>query len=98
MAVHCLVNHADYFNAYIAISPSLQWDNNKLLQQAAEKLAGQSLQKKILFFSSGSEDSAFRQNQLKLLATLQKRTTPGLVYKYNAYPEEACSCSGQSIL
>jgi predicted alpha/beta superfamily hydrolase len=88
MAMHCLVNHADYFNAYIAISPSLQWDSNKLLQQATEKLIDQPLQKRVLFFSSGSEDSAFRENQLKLLAVLQKRKTPGLVYKYNAYPEE----------
>src|SRR6185436_8873933 len=35
MAISCLVNHPDYFNAFIAISPSLQWDNGVMLSQAA---------------------------------------------------------------
>jgi predicted alpha/beta superfamily hydrolase/DNA-binding beta-propeller fold protein YncE len=91
MAVHCLVNHPDYFNAYIAISPSLQWDNNLLLQQAAEKLGKQSLASRVLFFSNGNEDSVFRQNQQRLLGTLKNKALPGLVFKYMEYPEESHS-------
>src|SRR5688572_17348396 len=43
MAVYCLVNHPDYFNAYIAISPSLQWDREIMLKQAAERLSKQNI-------------------------------------------------------
>src|SRR5215203_3731313 len=49
MAVYCLVNHPDWFNAYIAISPSLQWDNKVMLAQAAEKLFTKQALNRLLF-------------------------------------------------
>jgi predicted alpha/beta superfamily hydrolase len=88
MAVYCLVHHPDYFNAYIAISPSLQWDKEVMLNQAAEMLDGKNTLNKILFFSDANEDAAFHQNQLRLDSILKQKNIAGLKYKRLFYPEE----------
>lgn len=87
MALYCMVNHPDYFNAYIAISPSLQWDNEIMLKQVNEKLKT-GIGNRILFFSDANEDAAFHNNQLKLDSLLQKKNISGLKYKRMFYPEE----------
>jgi predicted alpha/beta superfamily hydrolase len=88
MALHCLANHPDYFNAYIAISPSLQWDNNTMLTAITEGLKKQKLSNTILFFSDANEDVLFHSNQLKLDSTLKTLNISGLQYKRMFYPEE----------
>jgi predicted alpha/beta superfamily hydrolase len=88
MAIYCLANHPDYFNGYIAISPSLQWDRNSLLEQLPGKLAA-SYQKRFLFFSDASEGSAFHSNQLKMDSLLLAKKAGGLQVKYAYYPEES---------
>jgi len=89
MAVHCLINHPDYFNAYIAISPSLQWDNAQLLKQADSKVFAKDGASKVLFFSDANEDSAFHQNQLVLESILKKKNIAGLKFQHVFYPEES---------
>ncbi|MEP6613701.1 MAG: alpha/beta hydrolase-fold protein, partial [Mucilaginibacter sp.] len=44
-----LINHTGLFNAYIAIDPSLWWDNQKLLKQAQQQLLKINFSKKSLF-------------------------------------------------
>ena len=88
MAIYCLVNHPDYFNAYIAISPSFQWDKKSLLLEAAQKLNSNNLQNKILFFSDANEDSAFHQNQIEFEKILLQKNINGLKHKRAFYPEE----------
>ncbi|HEY0067618.1 MAG TPA: alpha/beta hydrolase-fold protein [Flavisolibacter sp.] len=87
MAVYCMVNHPGYFNAYIAMSPSLQWDNEVMLKQAAEKLGNGTLAKRF-FFCDANEGGAFHANQLKLDSLLRQKNANGLNYKYVYYPEE----------
>lgn len=88
MAVYCLVNHPDYFNAYIAISPSLQWDEKTMLTQAAQKLDSKKDLNKILFFSDANEDAAFHQNQVDLDSLLKKKNIRGLEFTRAFYPAE----------
>jgi Predicted hydrolase of the alpha/beta superfamily len=85
MAVNCLISHPDFFNAYIAISPSLQWDNEVILKQVVEKPVSAN---KILFFSDANEDVAFHKNQLKLDSFLKQKNINGFIYKRFFYPEE----------
>jgi predicted alpha/beta superfamily hydrolase len=86
MAVYCLMNHPDYFNAYIAISPSFQWDDNALLKQVS-RTSFDKEKNRILFFSDANEDAAFHQNQLVFDSLLhQKKAT--FKYKRMFYPEE----------
>jgi predicted alpha/beta superfamily hydrolase len=87
MAVYCLLNHPDYFNAYIAISPSLQWDDQVMLKQwKASK--GKDLSGRLLYFSDANEDEAFHLNQLSLDTILQHNASSGLKFKRMFYPEE----------
>lgn len=88
MAVHCLINRPDYFNAYIAISPSLQWDKEIVLTQAATTLNDKNRGNNLLFFSDANEDAAFHQNQLKLDSILRQKNLGGLKYKRLFYLEE----------
>ena len=36
--MHVLLNHTEMFNSYIAIDPSMWWDEDKLLEQSKELL------------------------------------------------------------
>jgi predicted alpha/beta superfamily hydrolase len=87
MAVYCLMKHPDYFNAYIAISPSFQWDSNALLKEAAKASFGKE-KNRMLFFSDANEDSAFHQNQLTFDSLLRQSKTAAFSYKRMFYPEE----------
>ncbi|MDD7914422.1 alpha/beta hydrolase [Polaribacter ponticola] len=53
--VNTLLNHSDLFSNYLAIDPSLDWDNQKLLKQAKEVLAHKNYTGKSLFISLGSQ-------------------------------------------
>ena len=88
MAVYCMVNHPEYFNAYIGISPSVQWDKNSMLQQVADKMNTKNASNRMLFFTDANEDAAFHQNQLSLDSLLKVKNIPGLKYKRMFYPEE----------
>ena len=49
--VYTLINHSHLFSNYIAIDPSLDWDNQKLLKEAEEVFKNQNYQNKSLFMS-----------------------------------------------
>jgi predicted alpha/beta superfamily hydrolase len=88
MAVHALLNHTDLFNAYIAISPSFQWDERATLKIAANKLNSKNAMNKILFFSDANEGASFHANQLSFDSILNHKKIPGLKFKYTHYAEE----------
>jgi hypothetical protein len=54
-AVNTLLNHQHLFTNYIAIDPSLDWDNQNLLKQAKSKLTTESYKGKSLFVSLAAE-------------------------------------------
>ncbi len=53
--INMLVNHKHLFQNYIAIDPSLDWDDQKLLKEAKEKLSTESYEGKSLFVSLAAE-------------------------------------------
>ena len=53
--INILVNHKHLFQNYIAIDPSLDWDDQKLLNQAKEKLKTEDYNGKSLFVSLAAE-------------------------------------------
>ena len=54
-AINMLVNHGHLFQNYIAIDPSIEWDNQKLLNQAKERLQTDDFNGKSLFVSLAAE-------------------------------------------
>jgi len=53
--IDMLINNNHLFKNYIAIDPSIEWDNQKLLIQAKEKLKSKSFKGKSLFVSLAAE-------------------------------------------
>ncbi len=53
--INVLLNHAHIFGNYIAIDPSLDWDNQKLLIEAKEKLKTKNFEGKSLFVALAAE-------------------------------------------
>ncbi len=49
--INTLINHTDMFNAYIAIDPSLWWDDQKLMKQGETFLRENRFKNKSLFFA-----------------------------------------------
>ncbi|MGN6601545.1 MAG: alpha/beta hydrolase-fold protein [Ginsengibacter sp.] len=49
--INTLINHPDMFNAYIAIDPSMWWDQRKLLKQSKSVLANHNYKGKALFLA-----------------------------------------------
>jgi predicted alpha/beta superfamily hydrolase len=91
LAIHTLVTHPDMFNAYIALSPSLQWDDQHTLHQAQQFFAKTKELNKTLFFSLGNEGATpnpmgdgFDQMQ-KLFTT---STPKGFLVRSARYPDE----------
>ncbi len=53
--LNMLINHKHVFANYIAIDPSIEWDNQKLLKEAKEKLSTESYEGKSLYVSIAAE-------------------------------------------
>jgi len=53
--VNTLINNSDLFTNYLAIDPSIEWDNQKLLIEAKEKLKTESYEGKSLFVALAAE-------------------------------------------
>ena len=49
--INVLINHTYLFENYLAIDPSLDWDNQKLLKQSKEVIKSKSLEGKSLFIT-----------------------------------------------
>jgi len=54
-AIYTLINHPELFANYVAIDPSLDWDNQKLLKEAQEKISEKDYRGKSLFLSLGGQ-------------------------------------------
>jgi predicted alpha/beta superfamily hydrolase len=90
-SINCMLTHPDMFDAYVAVSPSLWWDNEYLLKMTNKKLKNGSTLNKMFFYSDGNEggdNSAFHKSLLKLNSTIAKKKLKGLDYRYKHYPTE----------
>ncbi|QMU28686.1 alpha/beta hydrolase-fold protein [Adhaeribacter radiodurans] len=95
------LNHKDLFNAYIAIDPSMWWDNQKLLSKAGGLLAQQDYKGKKLFLGIANtmkpgmdtvkvkRDTTIPTKHIRSILTLnklvQKNKRNGLTYGYKYY-------------
>lgn len=90
-AIHALVTRPDMFDAYIAVSPSLQWADGHTLHDAQQFFAAHRELNKSLFFSLGNEGAnggAMGDNFAALQKTLTAGAPKGLVWKSEVYPDE----------
>lgn len=72
-AIYMLLKHPDVFSNYIAIDPSLDWDDQKLLKEAREIISTRKYENKALFMSlSGQLD--MQNSQITIDNVMQDTT------------------------
>jgi uncharacterized protein len=77
----------DLFDTYIAIDPSLWWNNTKLLNGAADQLRARPKLSKTLYFASSDEPGIIVNT--KRLAEILKTNAPATIrWYYEIMPEE----------
>ena len=82
--VETLVLEPDLFDSYIAVDPSLWWNDKKLLSLVEEKLQSGTPLRKKLYFAGSSDDEISAQ----LAALLDKYPAAGLDWHFDKMPDE----------
>ena len=86
-AIYCFSAHPDLFNAYIAASPTLSWDNNLVIRQAEKAFQERKVWNKTIFVGLGDEpDLSGGVNAFRDL--LKKAKPKDLDYEFQQYPGE----------
>lgn len=91
MVIHTLITRPDLFQSYIAVSPSLQWNDQGTLHQAQKFFAEHEELKKSLFFSLGNEGNT--PNPMgdgfdQLNRTLKAKAPKDFHWGSQRYPDE----------
>ncbi len=71
--IYTLINHPELFSNYLAIDPSLDWDNQKLIIDEKEKLSNQNYKGKSLFMSLNGQ--LHMQNQQITIENVMQDTS-----------------------
>lgn len=86
-AIETLLLEPDLFDRYIAIDPSLWWNDGALVKSAAERLRARPYANKWLWFASSSEERG--DGTERLFRLLQSGTSqPGMLWRFERFPEE----------
>ena len=89
LVIYTMITRLNLFNAYLAISPSLQWDNSIVLQKAFERPNTHIHNRNLLFICDANEDSfTFHHNIIMLDSLLKQMHFADLKFKYRQYPDE----------
>ncbi|HKY04342.1 MAG TPA: alpha/beta hydrolase-fold protein [Blastocatellia bacterium] len=88
LAVHTLLARPEMFNAYIAVSPSLQWDDQLLVKRAEEAFKTGKEWNKTLYVTLGNEPGGIGQGFVKFKELLSKNAAKGLDWEAQQMPDE----------
>jgi predicted alpha/beta superfamily hydrolase len=92
--LHALCTVPQAFNAYVAIDPSLWWDNQKLLRQRRDYFSTADLKGKALFLAQANSLRSWDKSNphfegIREFATLlETRNKSGIRWRYKFYPED----------
>jgi len=87
-AIHTLVHHPDVFDSYIAISPSLQWDDQALVAEAERVFSRTPERHGSLYMTVGNEGGALLGGVLKLAGVLEEHTPIGFEWAHRVMADE----------
>ncbi|MCP3143223.1 alpha/beta hydrolase [Pyxidicoccus xibeiensis] len=74
------------FDTYIALSPSLWWNSEELVNKAGERLAAAKQLSNVLYLSSADEEN-IAPVAARLAETLREKAPAGLKWKYEPRPD-----------
>ncbi len=87
-AVHSMVNQPTLFNAYIAISPSLWWDDQYLVDQTKSYFESGKYFEGFFYMTMGNEGGSMLGGAMKLAALLEEHPTPNFKWDFQLMEEE----------
>ena len=87
-AIHSMISKPGLFNSYIAVSPSLQWENGEALKRATDFLKKQKEMKATLFVSLGDEQGGIRENFDSFKELLSKTNIKGFEWQAERMADE----------
>lgn len=87
-AVHAMITKPGLFNAYVAVSPSLQWENNDELKRVDTWLKNQKESKITLFASIGNEPGAIGDAFDRFKDMLSKSNIKGFEWQAERMADE----------
>jgi len=85
--VETFLMEPDLFDTYIAVDPSLWWNDHSLVDDASRLLQAASLKGKAIYLANGS-DSGIDAQMKELTSTLAQNASRGLRWFYETMPEE----------
>lgn len=88
LTVQALLAHPDMFGAYVAISPSLWWDDAALVRGAGHALAAKRLAGRQLFLSIAGEGGQSLGVLRRFDGLLRSKPGSELGWRYREYPDE----------
>lgn len=87
-AVHTLLSRPESFQAYIAISPSLWWNDEGPVKAAEEKLASLPLDGRFLYMTVGDREGTMMSGLFDFDAALEAAAPAGLHWWYRVMRDE----------
>lgn len=80
LALHAFLNHTEMFNAYLAVSPTMHWDDNLLSRQAEKFFKDRKELKRTLFFTMGNEGGEMQSGFERFKGILSKQHPQGFAW------------------
>ena len=87
-AIHSMISKPGLFNSYVAVSPSLQWENGEELKRAEDFLKNQKELKATLFVSIGNEPGAIGESFDSFKDLLAKTNIKGFEWQAERMADE----------
>jgi predicted alpha/beta superfamily hydrolase len=87
-AIHAMITKTSLFNSYIAVSPSLQWENGEALKRAEDFLANQKELRVTLFTSIGNEPGRIGESFDRFKEVLSKTNIKGFAWQAERLNDE----------
>lgn len=88
-AIHVLTHSPGSFDSYLAISPSLWWDNQYLVKEQINTFLKENNDMKgHLYITMGNEGNTMVGGAWKLIALLEEKGPPELRWEFNRMPDQ----------
>ncbi|HSE31972.1 MAG TPA: alpha/beta hydrolase-fold protein [Pyrinomonadaceae bacterium] len=87
-AIHAMITKTGLFNSYIAVSPSLQWENGEALKRAEDFLKSQKELRVTLFTSLGNEPGGIGESFDRFKEVLSKTNIKGFAWQAERLSDE----------
>lgn len=87
-ALYALTSEPALFNAYIALSPSLDWDNNLPQRSLEESFQHTDSLRAFLYFAWSDDSGQALAHDLRLKETLEKNAPRGFRWVAKGFPDE----------